>query len=259
MSEKPRILAIIQARAGSTRLPGKVLMDLGGKTVLERVIERVRAAKMISEVIVATTIKAEDLAIVKLCAELGIRVFCGSENDVLDRFYQAAILYEATQVVRVTADCPLIDPIIIDLVVGRHLAEKADYTSNTLQETFPDGEDVEALTIATLHQAWREADLDSEREHVTPYIRKNQVMFKLASVTNQKNLSDKRWTLDNEEDYQFIKNVYAHFPVNGLIFGMNEVLAVVKENPHYEKINQNINRNAGYAKSLKEDNRVGHG
>ena len=253
MSDKPKVLAIIQARVGSTRLPGKVLNEIKGKTVLEHVIDRVQAAKLVNEVIVATTINKEDLAIVKLCAELGIRVFCGSENDVLDRFYQSARLYEGQNIVRITADCPLMDPAIIDQVIDRHLAEHADYTSNTLQETFPDGEDVEIMTFTALQQAWQEASLTSEREHVTPYIRKNSTLFKLASVVNAENLSDKRWTLDNKEDYEFINKIYLHFKEVKYLFGMEDVLALIRENPHYERINCHIGRNEGYKKSLLED------
>lgn len=253
MPDKQKILAIIQARAGSTRLPGKVLKDLAGKTVLERVIERVKASKLINDVVVATTVNKEDLAIVKLCSDNNVSIFCGSEDDVLDRYYQAARLFGADHVVRITSDCPLIDPAIIDLVIDRHLRENADYTSNTLKETFPDGEDVEIMTFTALKQAWQQASLTSEREHVTPFIRKNAGLFKLAVVINDENLSDKRWTLDNEEDYAFLKHVYSHFQGDGQLFGMSDVLAVIKENPHYEKMNKHISRNEGMVKSLRED------
>lgn len=256
MSDKPKILAIIQARVGSTRLPGKVLNMIEGKMVLEHVIDRVQAAKLVNEVIVATTINKEDLAIVKLCAELGIRVFCGSENDVLDRFYQAAMLYDANHIVRITADCPLMDPEIIDQVIDRHLAEHADYTSNILQETYPDGEDVEVMTFAALKKAWLEAKLTSEREHVTPYIRKNLFLFKLDSVVNAENLSNKRWTLDNKEDYEFIKGIYADLYKNKKIFHMKDILAFIAKNKHLEKINHHITRNEGMLKSIREDKNI---
>jgi spore coat polysaccharide biosynthesis protein SpsF (cytidylyltransferase family) len=253
MPKEPRILAIIQARAGSTRLPKKVLMDLGGKTVLERVIERVRASKMVSEVVVATTINHEDLAIVKLCAELGVRVYCGSENDVLDRFYQAACLFGAVHIVRITADCPLMDPAIIDQVIECHQKEDADYTSNTLKESFPDGEDVEVITYLTLKKAWFSARLASEREHVTPYIRNNQTLFKLVGLENRENLTAKRWTLDNREDLEFIKAVYRGLSTSDKLFGMNEVLLYLQQHPELERLNSHISRNEGMTKSLRED------
>lgn len=247
------IAAVIQARLGSTRLPGKVMLDLEGKRVLERVTERVKSSKLIDDVIVATTIKKEDLKIVNLCSNIGISVYCGSEDDVLDRYYQAARLFKVKHVVRITSDCPLIDPKIIDDVINLHLEEKADYTSNTLKETYPDGEDVEVITFETLKKAWRDSSLASEREHVTPYIRKNPDKFKLANLECRGKLYKKRWTLDNPEDYEFIKIIYKNLYNKNPIFGMEEILQFINEYPDIEKINKHILRNEGYIKSLKED------
>src|SRR5688572_19407522 len=165
-------LAIIQARLGSTRLPNKVLLTLAGKTVLEHVINRVRASKFINEVIVATTISSNDLEIISFCAKNKIRVFVGSEHDVLDRYYQAARLLQPDNVVRITSDCPMIDPEIIDEIGKKHLEEKADYSSNTLDETYPDGLDAEIISFKALKTAWEQATLPSDREHVTPFIKK---------------------------------------------------------------------------------------
>ncbi len=247
-----KIIAIIQARLGSTRLPGKVLLDLEGKTVLERVIERVKSSKHINDVIVATTIDKKDLTIVKLCANLCISVYCGSVDDVLDRYYQAARLFKADHVLRITSDCPLIDSKIIDDVVTLHLSEKADYTSNTLKETYPDGQDAEIFTFNTLKETWKNANLASEREHVTPFIRKNPA-YKLVNLESKIDLSQKRWTLDNPEDYIFIKKIYENLYRNDSLFGMEKILKFIDENPEIEKINSSINRNEGYLKSLKED------
>ena len=141
------IIAIIQARIGSTRLPRKVLMELEGKTVLERVVERVKYSKLIKDVVVATTILKDDLEIVKLCSNIGISVYCGSEENVLDRYYQTARLFKAEHIVRITSDCPLIDPKIIDEVINLHQRKKSDYTSNTIKKTYPDGQDVEIFTF----------------------------------------------------------------------------------------------------------------
>jgi spore coat polysaccharide biosynthesis protein SpsF (cytidylyltransferase family) len=247
-----KIIAIIQARLGSTRLPGKVLLDLEGRTVLEHVIRRVKSSKLVTDVIVATTINKDDLEIVKLCANLGISVYCGSEDDVLDRYYQTARLFKADHIVRITSDCPLIDPMVIDEVITLHVREKADYTSNTLKETYPDGEDIEVFTFAALKEAWKKANLSSEREHVTPFIRKNHA-FKLVNLEYNKDLSHKRWTLDNPEDFEFIKSIYKNICNKSPNFGMMEILEFIDKNPDIEKINQNINRNEGYLKSLKED------
>lgn len=247
-------LCIVQARTGSTRLPGKVLMNLGGKTVLERVLERAAAGRSLSEVAVATGIGVENLPIVRLCAARKIRVFCGSENDVLDRFYQLAKLVKPKNIVRLTADCPLMDPRVIDLVVNAHRRSGADYTTNAVPPTFPDGEDVEVFTFRALERAWGKAALMSEREHVTPYIRKHPRSFKVHSVRNRTDLSAKRWTLDNPEDFKFISAVYRAFKGRGM-FGMDDILRLLTKRPELEKLNGAIARNEGYKKSLREDTR----
>jgi len=247
-------LCIVQARMGSTRLPGKTLMAMGGKTVLERVLERVSACRRISETAVATGIGAENLPIVKLCAEKNIRVFCGSEDDVLDRFYQLARLIKPGNIVRITADCPLLDPAVVDLVIKEHARSGADYTTNTIPPTFPDGEDVEVFTFAALERAWKKAALPSEREHVTPYIRKRPGSFKIHSVKSTRDLSGKRWTLDDRADHKFISAVYRAFKGRKL-FGMDDVLRLLSKRPGLEKMNSGTARNEGYKKSLREDGR----
>lgn len=246
------IICIIQARFSAKRLPGKVLLGLEGKTVLERVLERARKSRLIHEVIVATSIKDKDLRIVRLCSAKGIRVYCGSEADVLDRYFQAARLIEAGHIVRVTADCPLIDPALIDKVIRLHLKKKSDYTSNTLKETFPDGEDVEVFKFSALKQAWEKARLLSEREHVTAYIRKHSKIFKLVNLSCDNNLSSKRWTLDEKADYKFIRLIYKKLYRKNRFFGMSEILKLLEMHPEYEKINKGIMRNEGYLKSLRK-------
>ena len=247
-----KVIAIIQARMGSTRLPNKVLMDLKGKTDLERVIDRVKKSKYIDGVIVATTIAEHDLAIVKLCAEKGIRVFCGSEDDVLDRYYQCARLLSPEHVVRITADCPMIDPKIIDKVISRHLESGADYTSNTLKTTFPDGLDTEIMKFCVLEEAWLNANLSSQREHVTQYIVHNDG-YKKESVVNDTDYGSERWTLDTDNDYKFIKCVYDALYDKNPYFEMKDVLAFLDEHPDIRAINSDSERNEGLAKSLKND------
>lgn len=248
-----KVEAIIQARMSSTRLPGKVLMDLEGKPVLEHVVERVSACKYINEIIVATTNKKEDDAISKLCKKIGVNIYRGSEEDVLDRFYQAVKSFVPDHIVRITADCPLIDPEVIDSVIKLHLKNNADYSSNTLKETYPDGEDVEVFTFKALEKSWKSAKLRSEREHVTPYIRKNFSLFKLCNLEYRENLSNKRWTLDERRDYEYIKIIYKNLYKKDSCFGMKDILKFIENHPEVEKINRDIMRNEGYMKSLKND------
>jgi spore coat polysaccharide biosynthesis protein SpsF len=247
------IIAVIQARISSTRLPGKVLKKIEGKTVLEHVINRVKVVKNLDDVIVATTVKKEDLEIVKLCANLGISVFCGSEDDVLDRYYQAARLFKAKHIIRITSDCPLIDFKVIEGVVDLYFRENANYATNTIPETFPDGEDVEVFSFKALKIAWENAELSSEREHITPYIRNNPSIFKIVNLKSNINLSNKRWTIDESEDFKFIKIIYKNLYPKDSLFGMETILNYLRNNPEVEKINKNIIRNEGYLKSLKED------
>lgn len=245
-------IAIIQARTGATRLPNKVLLDLEGRTVLEHVIDRVKQSKLIDDVIVATTISKQDLSIVKICADNNVSVFCGSENDVLDRYYQAARLFSPDNVIRITADCPLHDSDVIDTVIENHLNHFADYTSNVLEETFPDGLDCEIMKFSVLKEAWKLATLASEREHVTQYIIKND-KYKKISVTDPNNHGDERWTLDTIEDYHFIKDIYRLLYKKNKFFRYNDIIQILEQNPELKKINGNSIRNEGLKKSIIND------
>lgn len=254
-----KIAAIIQARYGATRLPGKVLMKVAGKTMLEHVVERVKKAKSLDGAIVATTTSDKDAEVAAKAQDLGVKTFRGSENDVLDRYYQAAARYGLEHVVRITADCPLMDPKVIDHIVENYFRSRADYCSNTLEETYPDGEDVEAFGFKALERAWKEAKLPSEREHVTPYIRKNPALFKLVSVKYKEDLSSKRWTLDEPRDFDFLSSVISSlYPVKP-DFGMNDVIDLLKKNPRLEDMNKGIIRNEGYLKSLEIDKKMRSG
>lgn len=250
--EKQKVVVIIQARTGSTRLSNKVMHEIKGKTVLEHVISRMQKCKNVDEVIVATTVEKNDLAIVKLCAEKGVRVYCGSENDVLDRYYQAAKLFGADHIVRITADCPMHDYHIVERVIKEHLERKADYTSNTLEETFPDGLDTEVCRFKVLEKAWKEARLSSDREHVTQYIRRCENILK-HSIVSEINYKEERWTLDTPEDEKFIKEIFDRLYDEEPFFCMEQVLEVEQNNPQLKKINQNIMRNEGLYKSLEND------
>jgi len=244
------IIAIIQARINASRLPGKVLKKIKGKTVLEHVINRVKAAKSLDDVIVATTVKKEDLEIVKLCANLGISIFCGSEDDVLDRYYQTARLFKTDHIIRITSDCPLHDPRVIDLVVKNYVEGNYDYVTNTLEYTFPDGLDVEVFSFAALKNSWKNAKLPSEREHVTPYIKKSK-KFKKKNVYSEKKYPLYRLTLDYKEDYQFIKEIYKG--INKEMFYLDDIIDFLGTKQQLLKINQHFKMNEGYLKSLEAD------
>ncbi len=250
---KIKNLAIIQARVRSTRLPGKVLLKIFDKTILEHVVSRIKKCRLVNLVVVATTTNSADSKIASLCKKNKIPIYRGSEEDVLDRYYQVAKLYHAKNIIRITSDCPLIDPIIIDDVINAHLKYKVDYTSNTLLEKFPDGEDIEIFKFATLEKAWVNAKLKSEREHVTPYMRKHCEIFKLHSVGAKKDYSGKRWTLDEAKDFLFIEKIYKYLYKNSNYFGMKEILKLLYIRPELERINSNITRNEGYLKSLQND------
>jgi len=205
------VVAIIQARMGSTRLPGKVLADIGGRSMLARVCDRLRRSLLIDHLLVATSLLPDDERIVAECDRLAVDCFRGDENDVLDRYYRAARAGGADAVVRVTADCPLIDPEVVDRVVAAFLRSRPDYAANTLQRTWPRGLDTEVMTAAALHRTWREATEPYERTHVTAYIYRHPESFRMFSVTGSQNKADYRWTVDAPEDLEFVRAVFRHF------------------------------------------------
>lgn len=251
-----RFLAVIQARCGSSRLPAKVLKDLCGKTVLERVIERVRRSRHVDEVMVATTLKEEDLPIVRLVSGMGLRVFAGSPLDVLDRYYQAAKLIRPEYVIRITADCPVFDPGVLDDAIEK-LEAGTDYMA-AVSETLPDGLDLEIMRFEALKRAWKEAGLMSEREHVTMYIKNHPELFRIQDYPCAfGNLHDERWTIDEEEDYRFLQKIYEHFTEMGHgEFTASDILEYLNRNEDVRKINQGLIRNEGLLISLKHDRAV---
>ncbi len=255
---KARILAVIQARMGSARLPGKMLRPIvAGKGALELMLERVRTAETLDRVVVATTTATADDPLVELCARLGTDCFRGSEADVLDRYYEAARVYGPVDaVVRLTGDCPLHDHTVIDTVVRCFLSVGSDYVSNIAPPTYPDGLDVEVFSMAVLEQARVGARLPSEREHVTLYIRNHPELFSHVNVRASENWAGLRWTLDEEEDFIFLKKVYEHFYCRPELFGMSEIIAYLEAHPEVAQLNSSIGRNEGLAKSLAEDSRV---
>lgn len=241
---------------GSSRLPGKVLMDINGKPMLLRVIERAQAAQAPNLVVVATSTAKADDAIEDLAHENGFPCFRGSELDVLDRYYRAAQAHNAEVVVRLTADCPLHDPSVIDNVTNAFTNGTYDYASNTQPPTFPDGLDTEVFAMSALERAWEKAALLSEREHVTPYIRNHPELFKLHNVASEVDYSQLRWTVDEAADLEFVRAIYRHFASDA--FGMAQIVKYLHDNPDLNKMNAQFQRNEGYQKSLREDGPSAH-
>lgn len=247
------IAAIIQARMGSIRLPGKVMKTLSGKPMLWHIITRLSYSKKIEKIIVATTDRQEDSVIVNLSREMGINFYCGSSENVLDRYYQTAKTFNVDTIVRITADCPMIDPEVVDKIIDYYLKGDYDYVSNGLKPTLPDGMDTEVFSFKSLEKAWAEAKKPSEREHVTLYIYNHSEISRLYNYENDVDLSGMRWVVDHEADYKFIIEVYNTLYKDGGIFYMNDVLKLLSERPKLRDINKDIIRNEGLAKSLRED------
>jgi len=246
-------MAILQARVSSTRLPGKVLKPIMGYPMLQRQIQRVQRAATIDFLVVATSTQDSDAPLADLCTKLGIPCFRGSLEDVLDRYYQAAKPYQPDHVIRLTGDCPLADPGLIDTIVNHHLKGGFDYTSNTIDPTYPDGLDVEVFTFAALTRAWNDARLLSEREHVTPFIKKNPDVFSISNVTGPVDYSHLRWTVDEPEDFQLITRIYeALYPQNPE-FTTEQILDLFENHPEMLTINNTFDRDEGYKRSLLQD------
>ena len=233
-----RTLAIIQARLSSTRLPGKVLRDLCGKPMLARQLERVAACRLIDNLIVATSDEPSDDPLAAFCSDLGMPCYRGSLHDVLSRFHGAARAHGPNDhIVRLTGDCPLSDPAVIDACIALHLANGADYTSNCVVRTYPNGLDVEVMKFAALDDAAREADTQFEHEHVTPFINTQPERFAQDALRYVDNLSALRWTVDTVADFEFAARVFAELlPVNPH-FGWLDVLALVGLKPDIAAIN----------------------
>lgn len=237
-----KIGAVIQARASSTRLPRKVFKELpygSGITVLQQVIRRLKKADDVHEIIVATTTEEEDREISQIARKENVKCFRGSLNHVLERYYLAAKENNLDIVVRITGDCPCVDPDLVDLVVARHKEGKADYTSNVVKRTYPDGLDVEVFDFCTLEKAYRNARQDIEREHVTPYIYKNPDIFKIVHVEadEESYAPDRRITLDTAQDYVLLCAVFDELYPDNKYFGVRAIMKLFREKPWLDLIN----------------------
>ncbi len=248
------ILAVVQARVSSTRLPGKVLAPILGQPMLARQIERVRLAKTLDKLAVATSDDPSDDPLAAMCITLDLACHRGSLSDVLARFYGAcAVFGPADHIVRLTGDCPLTDPAVIDAVVLHHLATGADYTANAIQPTWPDGLDVEVVKVQALQRAFDEARLPSEREHVTPYIHKQPSCFRVEHLKGTRDLSSLRWTVDEPQDLAFVREVYAALYPKNPAFDTAAILSLLQQRPELLDFNSRFKRNEGYVKSLAAD------
>ncbi len=239
------VVTVIQARTASSRLPGKVLRPLCGKPLLARLVERVKMATLVGIVVVATTTDADDDPIEALCHEEGYFCFRGHPTDLLDRHYRVGWQFDADIVVKIPSDCPLIDPRLIDRVLAAFLdaPERYDYLSNLHPATYPNGNDVEVMTMSALETAWIEAARTMEREHTTPYFWENPDRFRLGNVTWETGLDysmSHRWTIDYEADYHFIYNVYAALYPQNPHFSLNDILQLLACQPHLAAINQHL-------------------
>jgi spore coat polysaccharide biosynthesis protein SpsF len=238
-----KIVAIIQARMGSSRLPGKVLQEIQGGSMLARVVNRMRRARAIGEVLVATTDGSADDRIVQESRRCSVPVFRGSEDDVLDRYFRAAQWAHADVVVRITSDCPLIDPEIADKVVRAFLAKRPDYASNTMVRTYPRGLDTEVMTRQALERAWHAADQPYQRAHVTAYLYEHPGEFDLLSVEDDVDRSQHRWTVDTPEDLEFVRAIYARLNAREA-FLARDVFALLEREPELMELNRWIEQKA---------------
>lgn len=245
------INCIIQARLGSSRLPGKVLREIKGKSVLLHCLEQISYSTLIDDIIVATTTNPNDNLLVEKVKSYGYEVFRGNEEDLLDRYYQAARAFNTKIIVRVTSDCPLVDPEVIDKTIKAFQNSNCDYCCNAIPPTYPDGYDTEVFTFETLEKAWREASLISEREHVSPYIWKNKDKFKFVNLENDVDLSHIRITVDQKEDFMLIEKIINKINKSPIL--LRDIMKLLEEEPELLEINKMHSRNEGYAKSVEED------
>lgn len=243
MSSSVKIVTVIQARTGSTRLPDKIYMPLSGKPLLLRMVKRVQNSLLAGEIVVATTTEPKDDKIEELCTFNNLNIFRGHPTDLLDRHFQTALEYNADAVVKVPSDCPLIDHRIIDRVIDYYLnnIDKYDYVSNLHPATYPDGNDVEIFSMASLKTAWENASREFEREHTTPYFWENPDKFRIGNVEWESGLDysmTHRFTIDYIEDYLFIKTVYDELYDRNPKFSLNDILDLLEQKPEIKKLNE---------------------
>lgn len=243
---------MIQARVNSRRFPKKVLAKIESKPMIWHVINRTRKVKGVNKIILITTQKKDDKILLKIAKNNRIQSFVGDEKNVLNRHYQCALKYNADVIIRITGDCPLIDPKIVEKMLDFYIKHDYDYVTNTLVPTFPDGLDTEIFSFKILKKITNKAKLPSEREHVTSYIKNHLSEFQIFNYKNSKDLSKYRWTVDEKDDLRFVREIYSRMSPKQ-IFSTKDVLKIISNNPKLVNINNRFNRNEGYVNSLKKD------
>ena len=249
-----KTIIIVQARMTSTRLPGKVLLPLAGEPMLVRLLERLRRVQLADGIVIATTTNASDDPIAALCAQQGVPCHRGSELDVLSRYADAARLHAADVVVRITSDCPLIDPALIDQLIAVYEEGDSDYVSNMLPPTWPYGMAVEVFSATALAQAHAEATQDAEREHVTPFIYWHPQRYRLRNVASPVALSHHRWTVDTPEDYELVRRLFDHLLPTNPHFTQADVLALLDAHPDWIAINQHVQQKPATETQTSKEN-----
>ena len=249
---KKKITVIIEARTGSSRLRNKVVAEIEGKPMIFYVIDRVKQIKSVEQIILATTQEKNDKILIEIAKQNSIGIFTGDSMDVLNRDYQCALQNNADPIIRITGDCPLIDPDIIGEMLEFYLKNNYDYISNRINPKYPDGLDVEIYSFKTLQMVEQNAKLSSERALVTTYITKNPKIFKIFSYENQEDLSGHRWTVDEQNDLEFVRKIYSIMKPK-TNFSMNEIIEILVKNPELLKINSGIMRNEGHLKLYDND------
>ena len=248
------VIAVIQARLNSSRLPQKVLQKINGKTLLEIIINRISQSRYIEKIIIATSIAKTDDALYEFVKKnIDHEIVRGSLDNVLERFYSVSLQYPSKYIVRITADDPFKDAQIIDECIEQVIQNpELDYCSNTLEPTYPEGLDIEVFNTTALKKAYKEASLNSEKEHVTPYIWKNPKIFNIQNLKYKENLSSWRWTVDKPQDFIFAQEIYKHFNYDFSV-SYKDIIEYLKNNKHLLSINNDTIRNEGYLKSIKEE------
>ena len=252
---KKKITVIIEARTGSSRLRNKVIAEIEGKPMIFYVIDRVKQIKSVEQIILATTQEKNDKILIEIAKQNSIGIFAGDSMDVLNRDYQCALQNNADPIIRITGDCPLIDPDIVGEMLEFYLKNNYDYISNRINPKYPDGLDVEIYSFRTLQMVEQNAKWSSERELVTTYITKNPKIFKIFSYENQEDLSGHRWTVDEQNDLEFVRKIYSIMKPK-TNFSMNEIIEILLKNSELLKINSGIMRNEGHLKLYDNDKLV---
>ena len=246
-----KVVAIIQARTGSTRLPSKVLMPIVGKPMLWHVIDRLKHSKNVNLIVVASTVKDSDKPVFEIARESNVGEFAGSEEDVLDRYYQAAKKFNADTIVRITADCPLIDPEIVDRLIAYYKNNNIDYVNTG--PSFPEGVDAEVFSFAALETSWKKATKHFEREHVSMYIHGHPEEFKVARIENETDMSQLRFTVDTPKDIEVVRAIFENLYSKDKLFNLKQIVDFLSIHPEVTNLNKDTIRNEGFISSLKKE------